>query len=240
MMPWLSPLALVVLALPLALLGIALRRLGVQLLSALLLLVGLAAMTPIVANALLGTLESQATPVPGECDGVEAVVLLAGGLQRPAGHSTDFSALTEASLQRGLYYLELGHDPRLPLVVAGGSRYAVAESQVLGALLAGLGLRAEPFVLETDSRSTAGNAVEVRELLPQARRIALATSAVHMPRARRAFERAGFEVCRRPLDRMHLEPGGPWAFWPQVSALRKTEMALHELVGDLYYRWRDR
>jgi uncharacterized SAM-binding protein YcdF (DUF218 family) len=239
MKPWLSPIALVLFGIGLVLLASLLQRRWLLLMALMVALSGVAGMTPIVANALLLTLEGQADPVPGECDGVQAVVLLAGGTHRPAGNVDDFSSLTFSSLQRALLYLDRGHDPELPLVVAGGSRYRVAESQVLGTLLDSLGLQANPLMFETLSLTTEENALEVRRLLPDATiRIALATSAVHMPRARRSFTVAGFEVCRMPLDRMYLDPGGFWAFWPQASALHKTEAALHELVGALYYRLR--
>jgi uncharacterized SAM-binding protein YcdF (DUF218 family) len=239
MKPYLSPIAVVLFGLGLVLLSALLQRRWLVLLSLLVALGGVAAMTPIVANALLLTLERQADPAPGECEGVQAVVLLAGGTQRPAGHVDDFSALTFASLQRGFVYLDRGHDPDLPLVVAGGSRYRVAESQVLGTLLDSLGLTANPLMLETASLTTEENAQEVRRLLPpDTIRIGLATSAVHMPRAMRSFAAAGFEVCRMPLDRMYVNAGGLWAFWPQASALNKTEAALHEMVGEMYYRVR--
>jgi uncharacterized SAM-binding protein YcdF (DUF218 family) len=237
--PYLSPIAIVLFGIVLVLLASMLQRRWVLLMSVLVVLVGLAGMTPIVANALLLTLEGRADPAPGECDGVQAVVLLAGGTHRPAGNVDDFSSLTFSSLQRALLYLDRGHDPELPLVVAGGSRYRVAESQVLGTLLDSLGLHADPLMFETLSLTTEENAVEVRRLLPEGTvRIALATSAVHMPRASRSFTAAGFEVCRMPLDRMYLNPGGFWAFWPQSSALHKSEAALHEMVGALYYRLR--
>jgi uncharacterized SAM-binding protein YcdF (DUF218 family) len=237
--PYLSPIAVVLLGFGLVLLAGLLQRRWLLLMSLLVVMVGIAGMTPIVANALLLPLEGNADPAPGECDGVQAVVLLAGGIHRPAGHVDDFSALTFPSLQRGLLYLDRGHDPELPLVVAGGSRYRVAESQVLGTLLDGLGLQANPLMLETDSLTTEENALEVRRLLSDdVVRIALATSAVHMTRARRSFTAAGFEVCRLPLDRMYVNPSGFWAFWPQSSALHKSEAALHEMVGALYYRLR--
>ena len=235
-MNWLSPIALVVAATPLLLLAVFVRRRLLLVPALLLVVAGLALMTPIVANALVALLEREAEPAAGECDDLQAVVLLAGGLQRPAGHARDFAALTYGSLQRGFVYLERGHPGGLPLLVAGGGHHRVAEAEVLALLLGELQL-APAIMLETASRSTADNAVEVRRALPAVRRIGLATSALHMPRARRSFVEAGFEVCRMPLDRLHVAASGPWAFWPQSSALRKSEAALHELLGDLYYRW---
>ena len=72
------------------------------------------------------------------------------------------------------------------------------------------------------------------------RRVVLITSAMHMPRARYAMARAGFEVCAIASRSRGCIPFGlPGYLIPRSSALVKTEAALHELVGLAYYRWLD-
>jgi uncharacterized SAM-binding protein YcdF (DUF218 family) len=237
--PWLSPLALLLLA-GLILLPALIRRWRlVALLGALLGLVAIALMTPLGANALVRVIERQAEPAPGECEAIDAIVLLAGGLRRPARHREDFDALTARSLARSFGLIEGRRDPRLPLVVAGGGRFRISEAEVIGALLQRLDHGHDALLLETASRTTWENASGVRRLLPERiERIALATSALHLPRARRVFREAGFDVCRWPLDSQYIAAGGIGAWWPQTSALAKSEAALHELVGLAYYRFR--
>ena len=68
-------------------------------------------------------------------------------------------------------------------------------------------------------------------------RIILATSAFHMRRARMLFERQGFEVEPFPVDfqtsdrpRLNI-----FSFIPSAQALAKSEIAMREGIGILYY-----
>ena len=92
---------------------------------------------------------------------------------------------------------------------------------------------------EDVSRTTWQSAQELARLRPALpRRVALVTSAAHMPRAAYAMREAGFAVCPVAADRLHVPPDWPGVLLPQRSALEKTEIALHELIGLLYYRLR--
>jgi uncharacterized SAM-binding protein YcdF (DUF218 family) len=240
-MPWLSPVSLLLPGALLAVLGGLVRRRWLAMLGGVLLVTGFALMTPIGANALVGAIERRAEPADGECAAIDAVVLLAGGLRRPPRHREDFDALTTRSLARSFGLIERARDPRLPLLVAGGGRFRITEAEVIGALLQRLDHGHDALLLETASRTTWENATGARSLLPErVVRIALATSALHLPRARLVFEEAGFEVCSWPLDRQYIDAGGLGGLWPQSSALRKSEASLHELAGVGYYRFRKR
>jgi uncharacterized SAM-binding protein YcdF (DUF218 family) len=94
------------------------------------------------------------------------------------------------------------------------------------------------LLLEETSRTTWENAQQVRLLRPALVRIALASSALHLPRARQAFEASGFQVCEWPVHYEALPLRGPWVIWPGSTATRKTEAALHEWLGSWYYRWK--
>lgn len=195
-------------------------------------------MTPIVANALVSELEAGAGE-GGRCAESEAIVFLSGGLARPPRDAQDFAALTPGTLERVSGLLARGPDPR-PLLIAGGGPYALSEARVIATLLQRLDPAPRLMLLEESSRSTWGNAQAVRRLQPKIRRIVLATSALHLPRARIAFEAQGFQVCPWSLHREALHVRGPGAWWPGATALRKSESALHEWVGARYYAWRAR
>lgn len=67
--------------------------------------------------------------------------------------------------------------------------------------------------------------------------VLLVTSAFHMPRARRLFERAGISVIPFPVD-FKVSANGVLSvldFLPTASALAKTELALREGYGRLFY-----
>lgn len=75
---------------------------------------------------------------------------------------------------------------------------------------------------------------EAQEVQPH---ILLVTSAFHMPRAQRLFERAGLKVSPFPVD-FKVSAGGVLGvmdFLPSAGAMVRTEMAWREAYGRLYY-----
>lgn len=195
------------------------------------------AMTPVGANFLVGRIERDALALPEQCTDVEWLVLLAGGLDRAPVGQGDAGALTEGSLRR-VFALAANPPPiHWRRAVSGGGPHALAEAVVIADLLQHLDADKSAELLETRSETTWESASAMADLLPPPRRIALASSALHLPRARLAFEAAGFEVCVWPLDRQFIAAEGVTAWIPRTSALRKSEAALHEAVGGLYYRW---
>jgi uncharacterized SAM-binding protein YcdF (DUF218 family) len=75
-------------------------------------------------------------------------------------------------------------------------------------------------------------------------RVLLVTSAAHMPRAKTAFERAGFEVVPFPVDFRGSARGGAdirsilLSLIPNAAALAGTELALREVYARLFYTLR--
>lgn len=201
----------------------------------------LALATPLGANTLLAALERRA-PV-GACGGPEpaAVVVLAGGLRRPPRDAEDTGALNGASLQRTLDAVALVHaHPAAELVISGGIRPGdrVAESTLMAALARRLGVAAAAIRTETASRTTWQNAQHLRAFAPPLpRRIWLVTSALHMPRSLFAFRAAGFEPCAQPGDYRAAPLREVTDLLPSGGAVATSTEALHELVGELAYRW---
>lgn len=201
-------------------------------------------MTPLGANTLVRTLESDSPAAPACSQDVSRpLVLLSGGLDRPPSSESDIGALTPSSSRR-LYAL-LHHQlvtPERTLIISGGhAEQGIPESRVLRQL-AILG-RVSPQQIITEERSTStwDNATQTASmLLPKQRSMALVTSARHMKRAREAFERQGFDVCPVPVDFVYVPPGGLGYVLPQSFALIKSEQAIHEWLGVLAYKLRAR
>lgn len=234
----LSPMTLLLLGLALAALALLHHRRWLVVASAVLLVAGTAAMTPLVANALVRAVESR-VPQGRDCAGLQAVVFLSGGVQYAPDSDADLGALTTDSVARvfGLARRDLGDT--LPLVVSGGGPFTVAESDVVATLMASLGIAADRVLLESESHTTWDSAIAVRRLLPAGvTHVALATSALHLPRSALVYRAAGFDVCPWPLGSRWQAADGAGALWPQSSGLVKSEAALHEIVGTLWYRLR--
>ncbi len=69
-------------------------------------------------------------------------------------------------------------------------------------------------------------------------KVLLVTSAYHMPRAQRLFERAGLAVIAYPVDfqSQALRNLSIIDFVPSAAALQKTEMAWREVIGRMFYK----
>lgn len=243
-----------VLADPAALLGLLLllccamwragrtRALGLVLLAA---TAGLFAFaSPLTANALMARVEGTDARQP-DCMHAPAdapIVVLAGGLQRPAADDGDVGSLSAASLRRVLAAVRLAAAwPQAPLVLAGGHGGDVREADLMATLARQAGVAPARLTLDRRSTTTWDSAVALQALRAGSaapRHIRLVTSASHLQRAAEAFERAGFGVCPlRGVDPQTLDVGLEEA-WPRLSAALKSADALHELVGRAAYAWR--
>ena len=198
---------------------------------------GLLGATPLGANLLVGPLERAAA---SNCTVAAStpIVVLAGGSERETGDPLEAGALGVASLRRLLAASAAWHAaPERRLVIAGGPAFAgaLADSALMRTLAQSLGVPASMIEIETASTDTWQNARGVATMLAPPRRIVLVTSALHMPRARFAFEQAGFEVCMLPTDPRWRDFGLPGYLIPQLDAASKTRAALHEWVGFAWY-----
>lgn len=103
-------------------------------------------------------------------------------------------------------------------------------------LLLDLGVPERAIRLEERSTSTASNASATAALLQAdgIKEFMLVTSALHMPRARAQFERAGLRVVPAPTDFEVIEmPMSLLRYVPDATALRDSGRAFKELLG----RW---
>jgi len=94
--------------------------------------------------------------------------------------------------------------------------------------------------IEGRSRDTAENASFSAALLRAdgVKRILLVTDAMHMPRARAAFERAGLDVVSAPTMFFSNQPRSLHAWLPSAEGLRRSWYATYELLGIAWYRLR--
>lgn len=171
----------------------------------------------------------------------EVVVILGGGAYTPEVPSvaTHMRVVEGAKVVK-----QAGQEKRkLKVVLTGGADPDVpglTEAQVMKRTLfleLGESGREHEFLLEAQSANTYQNAARTRELL-RARKIpldvVLVTGALHMPRAARTFEKAGFKVCPVPAPAANLRSTGLSSF--RAGAL--TVEVLNEYVGILGYKWK--
>jgi uncharacterized SAM-binding protein YcdF (DUF218 family) len=195
--------------------------------------------TAFVANALVLPLEAAYAPLlsPGDA---RAIVVLGGGYNDSSPEYGGAGALTQTSVKRAVYGLELARRYDLPMLFSGGkgldSTLFGSEAEAAGRLWISLGLSPDRMKLETESVDTKENASRTVLLAGKGPYI-LITSAFHMPRAMLSFEKAGAAVRAAPTDFRARRDHGSWVdFLPYAENLELSRIALHEYVGLLYYR----
>lgn len=139
------------------------------------------------------------------------------------------------------------HNDAEALILSGGSASIMnkerGESAFLIEFLIDLGLESGSLFVDSLSRNTHENALHTAEIFRQndwPLEIALVTSAWHMPRAQKCFEKQGFSVIAIGADPLYpFSDAVPtdW-FMPSLSVLSSWELIIKEWVGFIVYKIR--
>jgi uncharacterized SAM-binding protein YcdF (DUF218 family) len=103
-----------------------------------------------------------------------------------------------------------------------------------------MGVPAVSIQITRQAFNTREEAAAVREMLSSCPKggnhILLVTSALHIPRAQKVFEQAGFQVQPFPVDFVTsaTRKNYPTDFVPSSAGLSKTSAALRELYGRIF------
>lgn len=201
---------------------------------------------PPVSDALMGSLEKRAraaaTVAPPCC--YDAIVVLGGGIgaayppEMPDPHLNDGAdRIWQASR-----LWKRGVAPRI--IVSGGSFLAqhggppTTEAEAMRVFLIDLGVPADAITDEGNALNTIENIRNVRAIVGKSR-VALVTSAYHMPRALQLAARAGLNVGAFPTDYQVVSAARlPWDEWlPSIGGLSQSNLAIREFVAlNLDYR----
>ena len=195
-------------------------------------------------------LEGRTTPLLApEGAGAQAIVVLAAGQLENAPEYGNRAIPDYIALARLRYAAHLQRRTKLPLLVSGGNgesnvdpdpakrEYAKADAMAV-ALRDDFGVPVK--WIEPGSRDTFENATFSVNLLRAdgIKRILLVTDAMHMPRARIAFQRAGIEVVDAPTMFFRDQALGPGAWVPSAEGMRRSWYAIYELIGIVWYDMR--
>ena len=129
------------------------------------------------------------------------------------------------------------------LVFTGGRIPWAQQTEVEGAaakrVAIARGIPAEHILVTREVGNTRDESHAVDSLMRERgwRKIILVTSAWHMPRAARLFRKAGVDFIPFPVD-FQIDSNSPLTlldFLPRAEGLQKTETALREWYGILFY-----
>ncbi len=179
----------------------------------------------------------------------DCIVVLGGGTVQgspeESSQTGNATAATEASLvaealKRLVYGYKLHQRTGLPILVSGGTVFrAGSEPEALAAkrLLLELGIPEDKIFMDSDSRNTWENAVNVRGMLGIGKTIILVTSAYHMKRSVACFEANGLVCVPAPTDyKLDRAPFNLSELLPSAESLKTTAAALREYWGLAYYK----
>jgi len=170
-------------------------------------------------------------PVPERVKG-DVIVILGGGAYN-SGY------LKASSYKRLITGFLLHRQSGKPLILSGGAALgSIPEAKVMKELLVRFGVRKEDIHADLRSRDTRENALYVKELCRKlgCTKITLVTSAFHMFRAKRVFEKVGFKVQPYPTDFKFEGRYNLYSIFPKHSVFYDSAIAIREYMGILFYR----
>jgi uncharacterized SAM-binding protein YcdF (DUF218 family) len=191
--------------------------------------------TPLVGHTLLATLQEPYN-APAYAD-AQAIVVLGGGVYHDAPEYGG-DTVRSYSLERLRYAARLQHASGLPLLASGGRpEGGEAESLAMWSTLR-KDFGVDTRWVEITSLNTGESARNSYAILQPSGStcILLVTHAWHMPRARAAFEKAGFTVIAAPTVYVTERKLTVLDFLPSTKGLMQSHIALHEWIGILWYK----
>ncbi|MBD2439702.1 YdcF family protein [Nostoc sp. FACHB-110] len=204
------------------------------------------------AKLLVRSLEWQNIP-SGPIPNAEAIVVL-GGATKSAFYPRPGVDLSETG-DRVIYAAQLYRQKKAPKIILSGGRIdwrgsGASESADMASILTSLGIPSEAIIEEPDSLNTYQNAVNVKKILQTRgiQQVLLVTSAMHMPRSLKIFQRLGIDVIPAPTDflvtkgelqELSSTPKGALLnLLPDTNNLHQFTLALKEYLGNFIYRLR--
>ena len=164
--------------------------------------------TPIFSNNFFKLVEGNEYRKPiSTIDSADAIVVLSGMLEiNEVGDSTYVEWGDPDRFYGGIELFKAGKAQKL--VFTGGKmpwdKAKKTEGEVLKKYAMSNGIPSEKILVTKNVENTADEAVAVKELISPSRKIILVTSAYHMYRAKKAFEREGFKIIPYKVDQENL------------------------------------
>ena len=111
------------------------------------------------------------------------------------------------------------------------------EGEVLKEYTISNGITSKKILVTKDVENTADEAMAVKELISPSKRIILVTSAYHMYRAKRLFEKQGFIVIPYRVDYKSERNNKITIidFLSSANNLELAEIGIREIFGKLFY-----
>jgi uncharacterized SAM-binding protein YcdF (DUF218 family) len=197
--------------------------------------------TPIFSNNFFKLVEGNEYRKPiSTIDSTDAIVVLSGMLEiNEVGDSTYVEWGDPDRFFGGIALFKGGKAQEL--VFTGGkmpwNKVKKTEGEVLKEYAITNGVPSDKIIVTKDVENTADEAVAVKELIGPKKKIILVTSAYHMYRAKRLFEKEGIEVIPFKVDYKvgRNKEMVIMDFLPNGDNFKISETGLKEIIGRIFY-----
>ncbi len=167
---------------------------------------------------------------PASVEG-DVIVVLGGGAYN-SGY------LKASSYKRLIAGFLLHRSSGKPIILSGGASIgAIPEASIMKQLLLEFGVNENEILADLRSRDTLENALYVKKICERIKcsKITLVTSAFHMKRAKKTFEKMGLRVQPYPTDFKFEGRYNLYSLFPKYSVLYDSSIAIREHIAILFY-----
>ena len=197
--------------------------------------------TPIFSNYFFKKIEGEYYRKPiKEMDSAHSIVVLSG-MMRINEFKNNYTVEWGDS-DRFFAAIDLFNSGKAESIVFTGgkspfNKTIISEGEVLKKYAISSGIPKENIMVTKDVENTADEAMAVKDLIGSNKKIILVTSAFHMVRAKKMFEKQGFNVNGYKVD-FRTSPYQEltiMSFLPSSGNLSKTEVGIREVIGRVFY-----
>ena len=198
--------------------------------------------TPIFSNLIMKQVEGEYEFGKFENQNKADAIVVLSGIMRINEFENDYK-IEWGDTDRFFKGIELYNFNKSNIIVFTGGKSSYnktkkSEGDILKEYAIKFGVKEEDILITKEVLNTSDESYAVTDLIGNKRTIILITSAFHMSRAKSLFEKQGHIVIPYKVD-FKTPPKLSWNFIdfiPSSGGLRKTEIALREILGRLYYR----
>ena len=198
--------------------------------------------TPIFSNLIMKQVEGEYEFGKFENQNKADAIVVLSGIMRINEFENDYK-IEWGDTDRFFKGIELYNFNKSNIIVFTGGKSPYnktkkSEGDILKEYAIKFGVKEEDILITKEVLNTSDESYAVTDLIGNKRTIILITSAFHMSRAKSLFEKQGHIVIPYKVD-FKTPPKLSWNFIDFIASsggLRKTEIALREVLGRLYYK----
>lgn len=197
--------------------------------------------TPVFVNAFFKWVEgTDLRPLPKDVPNANAIVVLSGMINNVKSTGGAYPEWGDSDrFFGGIELYKVGKAPKL--IFTGGKMpwdtTSLTEGEILKQYALAQGVSDSAILLSSDVQNTADEAKAIGDLIGKDKKIILVTSAYHMQRSQRLFEKQGFQVIPYKVDWKvdKLNSNTIMDFLPDADSFRLFNTGYREIVGRLIY-----